>query len=338
MVVDRERVKWVFAAYTDRYDSSDGKIKLKIDHTYRVADICERIAKSLSLSGKDIDLAWLLGMLHDIGRFEQLKRYGTFSDAQSIDHAHFGVELLYETFDEENDMRGEMQTAFAQGTMSDEMQAAFGRGIAREKDIEETFLKRGRTYFSLEGKSGNNIENTEKLPRAIFLEKFVEISPDEEEFQIIKTAIWNHSAYRVEEGLDDRTEMFCHILRDADKVDIFKVCHDIPLEVIYNVTTAEVKQAGVTDEVMKQFFERHAVLRSVKRTPVDNLVGHAALVFELVYPESLRLAREQGYLKKIFDFESDNPQTMEDFRRMRECAAEYVREKCGALNEKNDYE
>ena len=325
MVVDRERVKSEFAAYTDRYDSSDGKIKLKIDHTYRVADICERIAKSLSLSGKDTDLAWLLGMVHDIGRFEQLKRYGTFSDAQSIDHAHFGVELLYETSVAENDM-------------SDEMQAAFGQGIAQEKDIEEISLKRDRMDSSLEEKSGNNIGNTEKLSEAIFLENFIEISPDEEEFQIIKTAIWNHSAYRVEEGLDDRTEMFCHILRDADKVDIFKVCQDTPLEVIYNVTTEEVKQAGVTDKVMKQFFERHAILRSVKRTPVDNLVGHAALVFELVYPESLRLAREQGYLKKIFDFESDNPQTMEDFRRMRECAAEYVREKCGALNEKNDYE
>ena len=91
MKISREHVKRVFQEYTDLYDSTDEKIRLKIYHTYRVAEICERIAQSLSLSKEDVDLAWLLGMLHDVGRFEQLKRYGTFSDAQSIDHAHFGV-------------------------------------------------------------------------------------------------------------------------------------------------------------------------------------------------------------------------------------------------------
>ena len=34
---------------------------------------------------RDVDLAWLIGLLHDVGRFEQLKRYGTFIDSQSID-------------------------------------------------------------------------------------------------------------------------------------------------------------------------------------------------------------------------------------------------------------
>ena len=38
-----------FKAYTDRYDVADIKIKLKIDHTYRVAGIAERIAKSLNI-------------------------------------------------------------------------------------------------------------------------------------------------------------------------------------------------------------------------------------------------------------------------------------------------
>ena len=69
MKINREHIKNTFQEYTDRYDSTDPKIKLKIDHTYRVADLCERIAKSLDLLQEDIDLAWLSGMLHDIGRF-----------------------------------------------------------------------------------------------------------------------------------------------------------------------------------------------------------------------------------------------------------------------------
>ena len=34
-------------------------------------------------------------MLHDIGRFEQIRRFGTFNDVQSVDHAEFGADLLF---------------------------------------------------------------------------------------------------------------------------------------------------------------------------------------------------------------------------------------------------
>ena len=85
MKVERERVRETFREYTDAYDATDEKIKLKIDHTYRVAELCERIAKAERMEKTEVDLAWLLGMLHDVGRFEQLRRYGTFSDADSID-------------------------------------------------------------------------------------------------------------------------------------------------------------------------------------------------------------------------------------------------------------
>lgn len=95
-MIDRMHICEEFKAYTDAYDSSDIKIKLKIDHTYRVAQLSEEIAKSILLSDEDVDIAWCIGMLHDIGRFEQVKRYGTFIDSQSIDHAQFGADLLFE--------------------------------------------------------------------------------------------------------------------------------------------------------------------------------------------------------------------------------------------------
>ena len=37
--------------------------------------------------------------------------------------------------------------------------------------------------------------------------------------ELLWTAVFYHSAYRIPEGLEERTAMFCHILRDADKVD-----------------------------------------------------------------------------------------------------------------------
>jgi len=94
--INREHVKKMFQNYTNHYDSSDDKISLKIVHTFHVADLCDRLSESLGLNSHDTDLAWLIGVLHDIGRFEQLRRYETFQDALSIDHAEFGNQLLFE--------------------------------------------------------------------------------------------------------------------------------------------------------------------------------------------------------------------------------------------------
>ena len=94
MMINKSHVMDIFAEYVSHYNAQDEKVKLKIEHTYRVAGLCERIAVSEKLSQEDISLAWLCGMLHDIGRFEQLKNYGTFIDADSIDHALLGAEIL----------------------------------------------------------------------------------------------------------------------------------------------------------------------------------------------------------------------------------------------------
>lgn len=272
MTIDRKKVKNVFKKYTDNYDTSDEKIKLKVDHTYRVAALSERIARSLGLGDDDTNLAWLIGMLHDIGRFEQLKNYGTFSDAESIDHAHYGVELLFED--------GLIEKFVSENAAKD---------LKGTKDLKETAVKS---------------ESEEKETKEI------------SELDILRKAIWNHSAYRVEEGLSERVKMFCNIIRDADKIDILKVNYDVTLEVIYDVTTEELKNSGVTDEVMKAFMEHHAVLRSLKKTPIDNLVGHAALVFELVYNESFKIVKEQGYIEKMLSYISDNQDTVKKFEIM----------------------
>lgn len=96
MTVDRQKVLDAFAAYIRPYDAQDPKVSLKIHHTYRVAALCEQIGRSIALEGTALDLAWLCGMLHDVGRFEQLRRFGTFDDSKSIDHARAGVQVLFE--------------------------------------------------------------------------------------------------------------------------------------------------------------------------------------------------------------------------------------------------
>ena len=85
-----------FIKYTNPYQKLGKKIDLKVKHTIRVKDLCKVIAKSCNLSNEDIELATYCGLLHDIGRFEQWKRYGTYDDLKSIDHGDLGYELLNE--------------------------------------------------------------------------------------------------------------------------------------------------------------------------------------------------------------------------------------------------
>ena len=83
-----------FIRFVAPYRKFGGKIQLKIDHTLRVTDLCVDIAESLGLDDDEVKLAALCGLLHDIGRFEQWKRFETYNDAKSVDHGDLGAEIL----------------------------------------------------------------------------------------------------------------------------------------------------------------------------------------------------------------------------------------------------
>ncbi len=71
-------------------------IVLKKDHTLRVCDEIVYIAENLGLSENEILLAEIIALLHDAGRFEQYKKFKTFADARSVNHAELGVEIIKE--------------------------------------------------------------------------------------------------------------------------------------------------------------------------------------------------------------------------------------------------
>lgn len=93
-MINIEKAESEFNNYVKNYDMDNVNINRKFFHSHRVKQIAEEIAKSLNLSEEEIKLAKLIGLLHDIARFEQYKRFQTFSDLKSIDHGDFGVEIL----------------------------------------------------------------------------------------------------------------------------------------------------------------------------------------------------------------------------------------------------
>lgn len=254
-MINRELIEEAFEAYTAEYDLNDEQIELKAIHTRMVVQITDEISESLGLSREDRDIAWAIGMLHDIGRFEQVRRYHTFVDAKSVDHAQFGADLLF-----------------------------------------------------VDG----------------LIDKFGKVNMQDEELQLIELAIRQHNRYRISGTLSDREQMFCNIIRDADKLDIMRVNRQSSVKAIYGVTEAELKNSQVADEVMANFREKRCVSRDIRVTPVDSLVGHISFAFELVYARSREIALKQGYIFQMLNFESNNAHTRECFEEMNRIMREYL--------------
>ena len=66
---------------------------------------------------------------------------------------------------------------------------------------------------------------------------------------------------------------------------------------------------SVSDAVMEQVREHHAVKREVMDSPAEHLIGHIALAVELVYSEIWKIAKEQGYIYRMFQFPTRNEST-----------------------------
>lgn len=235
--IDRTRALAAFKDYTDAYDATNPRVALKVEHTYHVAEACDAVAREQGWQTADIDLAWLCGLLHDMGRFEQLRRWDTFKDAESMSHAALGVEVL------------------------------FG-------------------------------ENPADAPATTGIRNFIETDSYDE---LIRTSIAYHSDFRLPTQLDGRTRRFCDIVRDGDKVDIMRTIADSTVDTVLKVSEDEFLNSHFSAPTLQAFAERRCVARDERNEPADYLVGLICFMFELVYPASRALAREQGDIYRLLD-------------------------------------
>ena len=251
-MIDLKKAENEFESYLANYDRTALKIALKITHTYEVLNSAKYIAESLGLDKENIDLACLIALLHDIGRFEQLKIYDSYDDTKGLDHAGFGIKYLFE----ENNIR-----------------------------------------------------------------KYVE---DDKYDSIIYKAIDNHSKLKIAD-IDSMTEaekMHCRIIRDADKLDNYRVKEKESFEALFGIGVTEdvAGKCDISDKVYKTFKENKLIVNTDRITYMDHWVSYLAFTFDLNFSPSLKFIDNKNYVDILVDrinyTNLDTKNKMEDIRKI----------------------
>lgn len=84
-----------FKEYVKNYDLNNIDILSKYNHSLRVMKRMVKYAELLNYTSEEKEICQIVGLLHDIGRFEQLKVYNTYVDYRSVDHADYSIEQLF---------------------------------------------------------------------------------------------------------------------------------------------------------------------------------------------------------------------------------------------------
>jgi hypothetical protein len=89
--------RW-FDTYTSGFFGADEcvneHLRMKREHTRRACADILVLAGQLALDDHQKQIAEIVALFHDVGRFPQFAEYRTFNDARSIDHSHLSVEIL----------------------------------------------------------------------------------------------------------------------------------------------------------------------------------------------------------------------------------------------------
>lgn len=123
----------------------------------------------------------------------------------------------------------------------------------------------------------------------------------EEERRLITRSVALHNVYRIPDGLDERETFFLRLIRDADKLDIWRVFLEY-----YGFPEEERASAvglgfpdlpGCTPEILRAI-DREEMINLVQvQTLNDFKLLQLSWVFDLNFAATRRLFRERGYLQ-----------------------------------------
>jgi putative nucleotidyltransferase with HDIG domain len=240
-----------FNNYCDSFkeltDNHQLNFRIKREHSLRVADIALSMANKLEWTEEEQQTAFLIGLLHDIGRFTQLVEFDTFNDEKSIDHAENAVKIL----------------------------------------------KTENPFEAL------NVGNEE----------------------LIFAAILNHNKFKIQEGLTGQELLHAKLIRDADKMDIFKVLTDYYSKrngaANHTLTWELQKGTVVSPAVAKEVLSGKMVTKKNVLSEIDVKILQLSWVYDFNFRPSFEFIVKNRYLENVYNSLPKNDLVIEIYRKIK---------------------
>jgi len=211
----------------------NANLKLKENHTYAVCDEMRYLTGCLDIGEKDCLIAQTTALFHDVGRFEQFVKYGTYNDLRSENHCELALDLLRQ------------------------------HGVL------------------------NELEDRER--------------------KIIQTAIKFHGKKRLPVDLDRYTALFAKLIRDADKIDIYRIVVEVYKEYMadpgrFNLEIEFPDEPSYSPQIVEAILQGRLLDYSQLRTLNDMMLLQLGWVFDVNFAETLVKIREGQFLEQIVAF------------------------------------
>jgi len=143
------------------------------------------------------------------------------------------------------------------------------------------------------------------LGSKILIRKNVLKDLPEGERQLIITTVKFHNAFAIPPALNEDAVLLLKLIRDADKVDIYRVFieyYESPLENRASATAFGVPDSPEYSDIMLScVMNRKVASYSNIRTENDFRLMKLSWIFDMHFSESIRLLHERNYIGKIMD-------------------------------------
>jgi len=145
---------------------------------------------------------------------------------------------------------------------------------------------------------------------------------------IIYHSIKNHSLYAIDPTLSGQTLLHAQIIRDADKLDNFRVKAEDSMIALLDTTDEEVGKYSISDNIFEQFSNHKLIKRNDRKTKMDMWVSYLAFIYDFNFPASYQYVLENDYINRNIDrIPYSNPDTAHKMQQIKNIALDYCHEK-----------
>lgn len=204
---------------------------------------------------------------------------------------------------QEHTQRTRQEILYLAGRLAlDENQTRIAEAVALLHDVGRfPQFARYRTYNDV--KSVNHCcLGVEVLQQEKVLET---LEPQEKQW--IRTAVAHHGRKALPADLDEQTMLFLKLIRDADKLDIFRIVSEIyrrrkeePKSLSFEIELPD--EPRISPGVLEAVLTGQLIEYSTLRTLNDIRLCQIGWVYDLNFAASLERFKATGYLKELFDY------------------------------------